>query len=47
MVIVDVDARRSEFGGVPPRSLVGWKGSWLHEDEIVQLVGPSLSAGVH
>ena len=43
--VVDVDPRRSEFGRVPPRAFVRWKGTWLHEDEIVQLARVPLAAG--
>ncbi len=44
--VVDLDARRPEFGRVPPRSFVRRKGTWLHEDDIVQLAGMALAAGV-
>jgi hypothetical protein len=36
--ILDVETCRSEFGRVPPRSLVRGQGTWLHEDEIVQRI---------
>ena len=43
--VVDLDACRPEFGWVPPRPFVGWKGTWLHEDEIVLCIGGPLAAG--
>lgn len=43
--VVDVEARRTQFGWVPPRPFVGRKGTWLHEDEIVQLGAVRLAAG--